>query len=231
MEFMLTKNPLRDDGKFFARIINQGGMSFEELLKEMEDNTAIRKQDLRLAVTQFFKAVTDNLIKGLKVQTPLGTFKPTIRGSFNSLEEDFRPSAATNNHHLKILIRPSAELSGGVLPNLRAEKIMENSIKYPSVIVYENSSDTMDDGYHPGNVLKMRGINLKFDPDAEDEGVFWINSAGESVKATSISHNTPSALHCQIPELAPGEYIVEIASRLKNHQLRTAPLDDPITVS
>lgn len=61
MDFILVKNPLTKDGNYFARCINQKGISFEDLLTEMEKNTAIRKQDLRLSITQFANAILDNV--------------------------------------------------------------------------------------------------------------------------------------------------------------------------
>ena len=184
-----------------------------------------------LGITQFFNSIADNLSKGLKVKTPIGEFRPTIRGSLESLDEDFRPFASTNNHRLKISVSPDPKLVADVVKNIRTEKIMENAVRQPTVFSIENRSNPVDEGFHARDVLILRGVNLKFDPEAEDEGVFWTNGDGGPIRTANFSLNTSSQIHCQIPDLPPGDYTLEIASRLGNHDLRTAAVEDTIPVS
>lgn len=231
MSFTLIKNPFSEEDYYIARVVNQKSISFEALLLEMENNTAIRKQDFRLAVTQLKTAITANLLKGVKVVTPIGEFRPTIRGKFNSLDEDFRPSASTNNHQIRFTINPDSEMLNEVMEKTVTEKISDYTIKHPHIISISNNSKPADEGFHSTNVIIMNGLNLKFNPENDDEGIFWINNAGESFKTTSFSTNTNTAIHFQIPELVPGEYSVTVATRLGNHKIRETQLDDPIVIS
>lgn len=81
LEFTLLSNHHKNDGRYTAKIVNQKTIWFENLLKEMENNTALRKEDIRLAISHFLYSIKDNLIRGLnKVETPLGVFKTSIRG-------------------------------------------------------------------------------------------------------------------------------------------------------
>ena len=230
LDFTLVKNPFGTSSKYVARVVNQRTVSFETLLDEMEDNTAIRKQDQRLVVTQFFKTIVHNLNKGLKVETPIGEFKTTLRGSFESLDEDFRPNTTTTNHQIKVLMNPSTKLVNEVKEAIKTEKVMENAVKYPLVIQLEDCSSTNGE-CRPGDVLVLKGVNLKVDVDEEDEGVFFQKGEDTPVRAVTYSYNAQSMLHCQIPPLEAGEYSIIVSTRLGNHNLRTSTLDEMITIS
>ncbi len=107
---------------------------------------------------------------------------------------------------------------------------MENSIKYPKVLEYANITSGSGGPFRSGDVVSMEGVNLKFNPQAEDEGIFWIGG-GAPVRTETIITNTASSVKLQIPELAPGDYSLSIATRLGNHHLRETTLEETITIS
>ena len=229
--FMLIKNPFKSACKFIPRIVNRTTIPFHKLLSEMEKTTAIRRGDHRLSLKQLERSLVEYMTSGNAVQTSFGTFKVSIRGSFKDLEEDFRPGASTNNHSVKIMFTPSPEFAAEVESKLETERVDEASLKYPTVRSYENKSTPAGKKHHSTNILIFKGINLKFDEAAEDEGVFWTDKDGNSVRTDCLTVITAKKLHFQIPELAPGEYTVSIATRLGNHKLRSASLDDLFTVA
>ena len=197
----------------------------------MENNTALRKEDIRLAISHLMTSVKENLIRGLKVETPLGVFRTSVRGSFASLTEDFRPFADTNNHELKVRFNPSKELEESVISNIATAKVLENSMKYPKIIRFENLSSPEAGTVKPLDVLSMTGINLKIDTAVDDEGIFWTNPQGEITKTQVVTHTTSTSLQFQIPVLTPAIYSQAISTRLGNHTLRTTVLDQQITIS
>ena len=231
LEFTLLDNHLKNDGRYMAKVINQRTIGFENLLKEMENNTALRKEDIRLAITHFMASVQDNLIRGLKVETPLGVFRTSVRGSFGSLTEDFRPFADTNNHELKVIFKPSRELETLVVSNIVTERVLENNMKYPKIFRFENLSSPEAGTFKSLDVLSMSGINLKIDTAADDEGVFWTNSRGDVTKTSVITRNTGTSLQFQVPALEPETYSLSVATRLGNHILRSTVLEQQVTVS
>lgn len=231
LKFMLIKNPFNDEGLFIPRVVSQSGMSFEELLQDMEDNTAIRKQDLRLAITQFRDAIIRNLVRGNKIETPIGSFKPTVRGSFESPDESFNTGVSTTNHRVEVIINADNDLVDEFARNVTLERLQETSVKIPVILSAENTTKSKDNNMHYKDVLAIHGTFLKFDPEAEDEGIFWVDKDGEMVKSDSYSMNTKTNIHCQIPELAPGTYRIELASRGGNCKLQTASLVKPVKVS
>lgn len=233
LEFMLVENHLHEGSdNFMARVINQKSSSYEDVLKEMASKTAIKKQDLGVAMELFLQVLADKLALGLQVENPLGVIKPTIRGTFESLDEDFRPFSESNNHDFDFIWNPSKKLREAVTSQIRFRRVSEHTLRYPKVIRMSNLNSPDDQLFSSGHVLKMSGINLRHDPEAEDEGVFWVNEKGESVKTSVIIDNTPSTLNIQIPHGLPaGEYDVKIATRLGNHELRVRSLDQKITIS
>ena len=230
LNFTLVKNPFGTSANYIARVVNQKTVSFETLLEQMEDNTAIRKQDQRLVVTRFLNTIIRNLNNGLKVDTPIGEFKATLRGSFETLDEDFRPDTAANNHQIKVLMKPAATLVEEVREAIHTEKLMENAVKYPLVIQFENLCCS-NGKCRPGDALIMKGVNLKFDSAEEDEGVFFEKGPDKRTRAAVYTYNTHSQLHCLIPQLEAGEYTIYVSSRLGNHQLRTTELEQTIKIS
>ena len=231
LEFTLLNNHLKSDGRYMAKIVNQKTVGFEALLKEMENNTALRKEDIRLAISHFMNAVKGNLIRGMKVETPLGVFRTSIRGSFSSLTEDFRPFADANNHEIRVSFNPNRSLEEEVISGIVTEKVLENKVKYPKVASISNLNSPGDGSFKPFHVLSAVGVNLKIDAAAEDEGVFWTNPQGAITKTPVVSFSTNTRLQFQIPQLEPGTYSLSIATRLGNHALRTTTLDEPIVIS
>lgn len=231
VEFTLLSNHLINDGRYMPKIIHQRTVEFEELLQEMERDTALSKEDIRLAITHFLDSIKLNLIKGLKVETPLGVFRMAIRGSFSGLEEDFRPGAETNNHQIRIDFRPNKSFENAVISRVNIEKVLENNVKYPKVFSVRNISSPESGTCKPLDVLSFSGINLKINTAEEDEGIFWTNPQGEKTKTTVIIQNSNVGCTLQVPELPPGTYLVSIAVRLKNHLLRTTTLDEPLVIS
>ncbi|MBI9102187.1 MAG: DUF4469 domain-containing protein [Spirochaetales bacterium] len=230
LEFTLLKNMLKNDGRFMARVIHQKTIFFEDLLVEMENNTTQRKEDIRLAITQFMNAIVSNLIRGLKVETPIGIFKTTIRGSFGSIDEDFRPGAETNNHEVKIILKINDEMIQRVTTGINTEKVMENSLKHPLIIGMENLNAPESNFFKAFHAMSLTGVNLKVDTEMEDEGVFWEDSQGTITKTPVITYNTSSLLQLQTPELAPGKYTVSVVARLGNHVLRSTKIEELVTI-
>lgn len=231
LKFILIANPFKSAANFIARVVDQTTFPFHKLLMDMEKTTAVRREDHRLSLKQFETSLIEHLVTGMSVQAPFGTFKVSIRGSFDDLEEDFRPGASTNNHCVKVLFRPSPNFMTEIENKLETERVDENGIQYPSVSGLANKSAPEDKKFHCTNILVFKGLNLKVDESVEDEGIFWIDKTGKSVRTECLTVNSAKKLHLQIPELDPGDYTVEIATRLGNHKLRSAPLDDIFTVA
>lgn len=140
LEYTLVKNHLDNNEGFMAKVIHQKGLSFEELLKEMEKNTAIRSQDLRLAMAQLEKVILENTARGLKVATPFGTFKATVRGSFASLHEEFRPNHPGINHRVKLHFTPARRFTKKLTEEIAVRKLLEHRLPHPHVAKVINRS-------------------------------------------------------------------------------------------
>lgn len=230
LEFKLTSNHLINNGRYMAKVVNQKSIDFENLLLETEHDTALRKEDIRLAITHFMDAIGGNLVRGLKVETPLGVFRASVRGSFSSPVDDFRPSADTTNHEVKLMFRPSKSFVEKVVSGIVIEKVLDNPVQYPKVFEFRNLNAAEDGTCKPFHLLSLTGVNLKIDAAKEDEGAFWSDKEGAVTKTSVIGHNTNTALEFQVPDLAPGIYSISIATRLGNHKLRSSTLDQQVTI-
>ena len=231
LEYTLVSNNLENDGCYMAKVIHQKTVEYEKLLNEMERDTALRKEDIRLAISRFIGSIRENLVRGLKVKTPLGVFRPSVRGRFATPTEEFKPIPGINNHELRIAFHADKELAEGVLSDIVVRKVVGNNVRYPKVFKFRNESAQEDGLFRPANVISVTGINLKIDPDEPDEGVFWTDPEGKTTKSEAVFQSSNSKLLFQIPDLAPGAYKVSIEVRLGTQSLRSAAIEEPVEIS
>lgn len=84
--------------------------------------------------------------------------------------------------------------------------------------VKDVDSGTVNNRLTPGGMVGLRGRDLKFNPLAEDEGIFLLPTNGQGgnvIKMTKFLDNSHSRLSFSVPtDLAPGAtYMLEVCVR------------------
>ena len=231
LKFLIVPNHLQDNGTFYPMVIDQPLIPFEELLDEMENNTTMRKQDIQLAISQLNTCIIKYLSRGNKIKTPLGIFSTSLRGTLHSPDENFTPESELNNHRIEVYVNPSKEVEEEVARNITLLKLSGKSVKIPNILSIIRTTKSNDKNYHATDVVVIKGSFLKFDPDMDDEGVFWLSSDGNRIRSISYSENTQTKVHCQVPELPSGLYTLELSTRGDNHLIQKATFDNQIKIS
>jgi len=230
LEYKLIRNHLHKGKTFMPRAINQKTVRFEKVLKEMERNTAIRSADLQLAMNQFMNTMADILARGMKAETPIGTFAVVLQGRLDSLDEEFKPDSPDTNHKIRLQWVPSTAMKKDVARELVIVKNMDNLHPVPNAVSIENVTKPELNEYIPKEVISISGMNLKINTDDEEQGLFWIDSGQSSFKNITIVDIKPSKLVLQVPELPPGIYDLEIRDRFMGESLRHTTLFGDLTV-
>jgi len=224
------KNHLRQDDSYFPRVIRRETLRFSEVLDDLSDNTALETYDLSLALEKFTDVLTKHLIKGRSIKTPFGVFEINTKGTLAGPSDVFKPGPTTG-HGFKINFLPNKDLNRTVLQGVEYERVNVNP-KAPLIDALYSLEDSEAISFHPGEVIKLEGINLRCDlsPEVLDEGVYFISGESTETKAEVYLSNTEKALSFKIPELASGDYELEVRSRYGNPRLRIGDWGKPIQV-
>src|SRR5699024_7875446 len=94
------------------------------------------------------------------------------------------------------------------------------------------TTDTTKATITPGGAARLIGKNLKFDEKDDEQGIFFVNEIGwEATRADGILRNKPGELMFQNPDLAPGNYRLEVRSILEfTSQIRKGTLYEVLKV-
>jgi hypothetical protein len=213
------------------RVISQPILRFEDVLQEMQESTTLRDHDADLAIQRLVKVMKKYVSAGFKVETPLGYFRATLHGTLHTQDEDFYPALSTNNHEIEFCFRPNRDLAADMVKDVETERISDFSMRHPRIYSLRNLSRPEAADVKNGDVISITGVNLKSDREAEDEGAFWTDEAGNSTRSELMIDNTSSNLKFLVPALTAGNYTLTISSRLGNHQLRSSYYEEVIPFS
>ena len=211
IKYTLKKNNL-DNGLYVAKPVDLMTMSWENLLKQMQNNTALHKDDMNLAFRRCFTELASALSRGYIVETPLGIFRPTLKGTIYPDTVVFKPRYKYNDHKIDVNFKLNSEILDYIRHNAQVIKKADRSI--PSPVIHRMKDAGSDKKQlSVSDILEIKGEHLKFDIQALDEGVFFIDSKGNSFRSAYYSCNTPKKVQAKVPEISPGEYHVKIVSR------------------
>ena len=103
----LFKNKLRsaDKAPYLARVVPNGEMRLDDILREVVRETGTTVARARLAYDAMLEVLKEKLQQGFKVRTPLGLFEPAISGSLPCEDSPFNPER--NKVYIKITPPPA----------------------------------------------------------------------------------------------------------------------------
>ena len=167
--------------------------------------------------------------EGHRVVTPLVRVRLSISGVFNNKKDYFDSS-----RH-KLNIRTSSGLRLRELPSkIKLEKV-EVSQQAPLPELFEDgSSREVNLLASPGGIGVLKGNRLKFDPDDNALGIFFIpvEDTANETRVDVYSGVKPSEIHFQIPDLPAGEYAIAVKTKsLNGSYIQKGELKEIISIS
>jgi hypothetical protein len=193
--------------------------------KMMKRGTGTSETDLRASLQIFFDVVTDEVLEGNSIITPIANFKPGIMGLFEGRADTFD----YNRHAIK------ANVSNGKLLNDKmyfatAEKINQ-PFPLPLLLEFTDINSGVSNKSITSNGMgSILGEQLKFNPENPEEGIFFVN--GTTHKVNIVGTRTEGKLMFTIPTLTPGEYKLEVRKAYKGGaEVRAGALPETLTVS
>jgi hypothetical protein len=167
--------------------------------------------------------------EGRPVRGPLAKVKPGLPGVFEGEDDSYDPA----RHQAEI----NANASPALLDAFRSAVEFEKVDRGRAIPVPENyhdiPSETRNNTLTPGGVARVTGVNLKFDPDDPEQGVFFLAEDGAETRAETYARIKPGEVILVAPsELAAGAYELEVRAHVYGSKhLRSGSLEKILTVA
>jgi hypothetical protein len=188
---------------------------------------------MKHAVELFFKEMAYQICDGFSVNTGWFIASVHIKGVYDSPLDKFDPK-----RHTIVIEFHQGALLRSELQNITVEVLGVAETGVLIAQVTDVKSRTVNDLLTPNRNLKIAGYKIKIAGDNPDNGVYFINEQGESVKVdeSDIVVNNPSELIIVTPDLPAGTYHLSITTQFTTgtkmlNEPRSATFDRPLTVA
>jgi len=231
----LVKDPIRKDGSLIPRVVQRNKVDFDKLLNFMGKTTGLSEPDIRSVFLQFAEALVFYLPDGSDVQTPMGTFKlnmhsrtPLDATSVSPLDRKFTAD------DMKIQLRADSGLLDRIRLNASIAMVDAPVLLVPSITRVENADIAGVVGSASfGQVLHIIGSRLSFDKNDQEQGVFLVDSSAAAMATRIVVYSRVGTnfVDGKIPELAPGNYRLEVRTRPTEKDIRVGSYDGVIAIA
>lgn len=225
VHYALFDNHLTPDPNDMMAVVQPGDSAdINEIADRMvAGGSTVGRPDI-IAVLETLLPVTEALLlEGRRVQFG-GLFEmfPRVRGVFTSATDSFDPA----RHKVDVAANPGAKIRAAVRQNATVVKD-ETILPAPNLVeFFDLGSGTANESLTPGNIGRITGNRLKYNPDAADEGIYLIDAMPTEYKVTNVLDNKPSRLTFLIPDIVGATFRLEVRARVGgSDQLRSGQLD------
>lgn len=231
MKYYLIDNAITPDPTDMRAVtLHDKSYTMNDIL-EMIDyrKVGLSRSQIEAVLQEYGAALAFILTQGDKVLTPLFNITPTVSGVFTDKQDRFE----RGRHGINIKAKAGTQLQK-VADLIVPEKISSSK---PAPLIdsfFDKGSQTTDERLTPGKMARISGIQLKFDEEDPQQGIFLIqrdNKKETPVPVGDILDNTGGTLTFQIPDKLPkGSYTLEVRSTMKGKVLRTGQYQDTLAV-
>ncbi len=227
INYALFENHLTSDPEDYAAQVRiTGSAGLEVVAQRMVDQgSTVTKPDILAVLEDAIKAIESCLLDGNRVQLGgLCELFPRIKGVFNGITDTFDAS----RHRVDVGANPGARVRKTVREGATVTKT-ETIKPAPALLEYVDLGSGETNGkITSGNIGTINGHRLKFNPDQNDNGIYFVNiDTAAEVKVTTIQKNKPGQLVFLAPGMPDGQYYLEVRTRFRDSaELRTGRLDE-----
>jgi hypothetical protein len=219
----LIGNP---DG-FAARVQSRRTVEIEEIAAEIARlGTTVSKEDALNVLNHYHNVVARTLLKGETVNTPAVHYRVSLRGTFAHQGDSFDPS----RHQLTIRLS-AGPLLHRALRDAQVEKHLAVKVE-PRPLCYVDTYSGEENGpLSPGEMGRLIGKHLRFDPGDPEQGIFFLHEGGGETRVPSVGLNMPAHLAFIVPALPAGSYRLQVRVLFEGEDRpRSGELEETLTV-
>lgn len=231
IRYTLNQSPFAGkDAPYCARVSANASANLEDVVERiMHQGSTVTRADVLAVLENALLAAEGFLLDGIRVNLGgLVELYPTVRGTFTSASDRFDQErhrvdiSSTAGRRLRRRFRQQAEvIKADASPNA------------PRIVQFQDLQAGINHKITPGGMGVVSGCNLKFNPQAADEGLWFMPlQSGSPVKASIFQKIMPAQLVFQNPAiLPPGPCRLEVHARVRGvKRLTTGTLDTLLTV-
>ncbi len=207
LQVSFQEDPFRKNGKTISRVVQRETVPFSDVVSYMSRGTSATVNDMTSVMNHFKDALVYFISAGRNVQTPWGTYNLSPRRNDTSVRN-------VDKTNFVIRLRPNTEVADEIRNQLQVEVVDTPPLRIPLIYSVHNA-DTGEDSStgKSGDLILLSGSRLSFKSSNLDEGVFWVNEAGEALRSSIYGKLGGTSVICKIPEIPPGSY--QLAVRTK----------------
>lgn len=196
--FSLLKNKLLTaiQAPYLAKTMLDGALNYENTLKALAYGSTATLADIKAVLENIERVCIENLAQGRSVNLGFCSLRPQVKGVFQSPEDSF----SKDKNWIAVTIIPSPLFCKKV--TLEAKTLRVAQVKtLPLLTVLENHTSGSNSTLANGELISLRGENLRFDKSEPLLGVFFEKDGLETkaieysqISGKSVSFKTPVGL-------------------------------------
>jgi hypothetical protein len=224
-----NKLPVPNAPAYVAQVHGYKTITQEQLINVMANaNTTVSRQDIIVVLDLLESAVKEQLLNGNRIVTNLFKARVSIKGGFESAEEDFDRA----NNKVQVSLSSARSLQKYVDHEAATEKV-RGKVRLPEVDrVYDFTTNAVNSTLSAGRMAELKGCNLYLNGTDPELGIYFTGEeTGEEVKVDVINRQTSGTVLFTVPEGLPaGNYKVTVRCAF-GADVREGSLKDIISVN
>ena len=224
-----NKLPVPNAPAYVAQVHGYKTITQEQLINVMANaNTTVSRQDIIVVLDLLESAVKEQLLNGNRIVTNLFKARVSIKGGFESAEEDFDRA----NNKVQVSLSSARSLQKYVDHEAATEKV-RGKVRLPEVDrVYDFTTNAVNQTLSAGRMAELKGCNLYLNGTDPELGIYFTGEeTGEEVKVDVINRQTSGTVLFTVPAGIPqGNYKVTVRCAF-GADVREGSLKDIISVN
>lgn len=220
--FGLLKNKLITSvqAPYLAKTMLDGALNYENTLKALAYGSTATLADIKAVLENVERVCIENLAQGRSVNLGFCSLRPQVKGKFQSPEDSF----SQDKNWIDVTLIPSPLFCKKV--TLEAKTLRVSLTKaLPTLTVLENHTSGSSSILANGELITLRGENLRFDKSEPLLGVFF-EKEGIETKAIEYSQISSRTVSFKIPGgLSSGENYKLLLKNKFGSEIRVGELD------
>jgi len=211
---------------YVVRSSSSDMVKFDSFIEIMAaGRTTLSQIDILAAMQLFKEELQRQLVEGKTVKTPIGSFYMSAAGSMASLDEPYLPKDLTNNHELRLHHRAERAFEESIADAIEISREERPNLSVPNLCAVLAAGE-VSGLIRPGGMVRIKGLRLRFDPLASDQGVFFVDAAGAETRSPFYPLILPGTVLASVPEaLVPGAYAIVLRAAVNGRDVREARLE------
>jgi hypothetical protein len=231
INYSLTENTMNPDKKeYIAKVAQIRKTDLDTIIDFMvAEGTGLTRPQALAYHEKLMQVYEYFIVERGSLTTPFFRIQTTMSGIFDNMDDFYE----SKRHQLNFRLSPGPRLNH-LKSKMKVKKVSREELTPNPSLLIDMTGNSINGQISSGNIAKLKGRRLKFDPKDSLQGIFFISREDPNVRIRVNSYSVilPAEIHFLIPQLTAGKYTIEIKAIMRNHvSVRTGVLRSNIVVS